>query len=80
MSNHIKMTSLSIRNGHWLATLETRHLFFWKNKIMAAGTLDSSGGLFVDNASVVSDYPILVSDVKNALNQQWRCFYMPEGN
>ena len=72
---HIKITSLSIRNGHWLATLETKHLFFWKNKIMAAGTLDSSGGLFVENASVVSDYPVDARIVKIALNQQWRCFY-----
>ena len=76
---HIKMTSLSIRNGHWLATLETSYLFFWKNKIMAAGTMDSSGGLFIDTASVVSDYPVDFRVVKVALNNQWRCFYMPEG-
>jgi len=75
---HIKMTSLSIRNGQWLATLETSYLFFWKNKIIAAGTLDSSSGVFVDTASVVSDYHVTIADVKSALHQQWRVFYMPE--
>jgi len=77
---HIKMTSLSIRNGHWLATLETKHLFFWKNKIMAAGIIGSSGEVFVDNASVVSDYAVDCESVKNAIYKQWRCFYMPEGD
>lgn len=71
---HIKMLSLSKSKDKWLAKLETRHWGFMKNTIIASGQLSSDGGVFTGNCSVVSDKPIDVELVKNAIFQQWRVF------
>ena len=70
---HIKMLSLSKSNGKWYARLETRHWII-KNNIIASGQLSSDGSVFVNTCSVVSDKPIDVELVKNAVYQQWRVF------
>jgi len=74
---HIKMLSLSKSNGKWYARLETRSwMMGWitKNNIIASGQLSSDGSVFTSNCSVVSDKPIDVELVKNAVFQQWRVF------
>lgn len=71
---HIKMTSLSKRDGKWLAKLECTHLLFLKNTIIASGALATDGHVYTTNCSVVSDKPIDVELVKNAIYQQWRVF------
>ncbi len=70
---HIKMLSLSKSNGKWYARLEARH-WLMKNNIIASGQLSSDGSVFTNNCSVVSDKPIDVELVKNAVYQQWRVF------
>ena len=74
---HIKMLSLSKSNGKWYARLEARgRMMGWitKNNIIASGQLSSDGSVFTSNCSVVSDKPIDVELVKNAIFQQWRVF------
>jgi len=75
---HIKMTALSKRDGKWLAKLECTERYFpyisVTNNIIASGVLSSDGGVFTSNCSVVSDKPIDVELVKNAIYQQWRVF------
>lgn len=71
---HIKMTSLSKRDGKWLAKLECTHWLFLKNTIIASGALATDGHVYTTNCSVVSDKPVDVELVKNAIYQQWRVF------
>ena len=75
---HIKMTALSRRDGKWLARLECTERYFpyihVTNNIIASGLLSSDGSVFTGNCSVVSDKPIDVELVKNAIYQQWRVF------
>jgi hypothetical protein len=75
---HIKMTALSKTNGKWFARLEhTCRVFPYisvTNNIIASGQLSSDGSVFTNNCSVVSDKPIDVELVKNAIYQQWRVF------
>lgn len=75
---HIKMISLSKRDGKWLAKLECTERYFpyisVTNGIIASGQLSSDGCVFTGNCSVVSDRPIDVELVKNAVYQQWRVF------
>lgn len=74
MSKHIKMTSLSKRDGKWLAKLECTEWLFLKNSIIASGIMTANNEVFANNCSVVSDKPIDVELVKNAIYQQWRVF------
>ena len=74
MTKHIKMLSLSKRDGKWLAKLECKHWLFLKNSIIASGALATDGHVYTTNCSVVSDKPIDVELVKNAIFQQWRVF------
>lgn len=71
---HIKMTSLSKRDGKWLAKLECKHWLFLKNTIIASGALATDGHVYTTNCSVVSDKPVDIVAVKNAISQQWRVF------
>lgn len=75
---HIKMLSLSKRDGKWLAKLECTERYFpyisVTNNIIASGLMSSDGSVFTSNCSVVSDRPIDVELVKNAIYQQWRVF------
>lgn len=71
---HIKMTSLSKRDGKWLARLECTEWLFLKNSIIASGIMTSNNEVFTSNCSVISDKPIDVELVKNAVYQQWRVF------
>lgn len=70
---HIKMTALSKSGKKWFARLETRH-WLSKNNIIASGYLATDGYVYTSNCSVVSDKPIDVELVKNAIGQQWRVF------
>lgn len=71
---HIKMTSLSKRGDKWLAKLECTHWLFLKNTIIASGALATDGHVYTTNCSVVSDKPVDIVAVKNAISQQWRVF------
>ena len=71
---HIKMTALSKRDGKWLAKLECTEWLFLKNSIIASGIMTANNEVFANNCSVVSDKPIDVELVKNAVYQQWRVF------
>lgn len=71
---HIKMISLSKRDGKWLAKLECTYWLFLKNTIIASGLLSSDGCVFTGNCSVVSDKPVDIGLVKNAVYHQWRVF------
>jgi hypothetical protein len=71
---HIKMTALSKRDGKWLAKLECTEWLFLKNSIIASGIMTANNEVFANNCSVVSDKPIDVELVKNAIYQQWRVF------
>lgn len=75
---HIKMISLSKRDGKWLAKLECTERYFpyisVTNGIIASGALATDGHVYTTNCSVVSDRPIDVELVKNAISQQWRVF------
>lgn len=75
---HIKMTSLSKRDGKWLAKLEHVYRVFpyitVTNNIIASGIMTANDEVFTNNCSVVSDKPIDVELVKNAVYQQWRVF------
>ena len=70
---HIKMLSLSKADGKWYARLEARG-WITKNSIIASGMIAANGDVFTTNCSVVSDKPIDVELVKNAISQQWRVF------
>jgi len=78
MSKHIKMTALSKRDGKWLAKLECTERYFpyisVTNNIIASGIMTANDEVFTNNCSVVSDKPIDVELVKNAVYQQWRVF------
>lgn len=74
MSKHIKMTALSKANGKWYAMLQAINWWGRKNNIIASGQLSSDGSVFTSNCSVISDKPIDVELVKNAIFQQWRVF------
>ena len=75
---HIKMTALSKADGKWFARLEQTYRVFpyitITNDIIASGQLSSDGSVFTNNCSVVSDKPIDIELVKNAVYQQWRVF------
>lgn len=75
---HIKMTSLSKRDGKWLAKLECTERYFpyisVTNNIIASGIMTANNEVFTNNCSVVSDKMIDVELVKNAVYQQWRVF------
>lgn len=75
---HIKMTSLSKRDGKWLARLECTERYFpyisVTNNIIASGIMTANNEVFTNNCSVVSDKMIDVELVKNAIYQQWRVF------
>lgn len=71
---HIKMTALSKANGKWYARLQATNWWGKKNNIIASGQLYSDGSVLTSNCSVISDKPIDVELVKNAIFQQWRVF------
>lgn len=75
---HIKMLSLSKRGDKWLAKLECTERYFpyisVTNNIIASGTMTANNEVFTNTCSVVSDKPIDVELVKNAIYQQWRVF------
>lgn len=75
---HIKMTSLSKRDGKWLAKLECTERYFpyisVTNNIIASGTMTANNEVFTNTCSVVSDKPVDIVAVKNAISQQWRVF------
>jgi len=71
-SVHITLTSFSVFEGRFQATLETRKMFR-KHVVKAAG--DFLGGPCVTNFGYVSSIPVEEAAVKAAVKNGWRVFY-----
>ena len=70
--SHITLTSFTVSDGHFQATLETKKMFR-KHKIVAAGKF--LGGPCITNFGYVSDVPVDGEQVKKVVKEGWRVFY-----